>query len=155
MFQKPMSSAMMTRMFGFCGCCAKVGDATLAEHSAVSSTRKIPLVALILDLLRIRAAGALLHPSHCRRAISCAMQFRPKCRHARPVRIPGDRIPVDESHGVNAEATVGSSSITTLAGGLLPSTVNRTTAGLLPLRAVPFGRRAPAIFDRTRPKKRG
>jgi len=51
---------MMTRMFGFCGCCAKVGDATLAEHSAVSSTRKIPLVVLILDLLRIRAARALL-----------------------------------------------------------------------------------------------
>src|SRR5438874_8880400 len=27
------------------------------------------------------------------------MQFRPKCLHAKPGRIPGDRIPVDESRG--------------------------------------------------------
>src|SRR6184192_2560988 len=56
---------------------------------------------------------------------------------------------------VNAEATVVRSSTTTLAGGSLPSTVNRTMAGLLPLRAVPFGQRASAIFDRTRPKIAG
>ena len=49
MFQYPMSSPMMTRMFGFC-CCADAG-ATIAEASDASNAKRMFLLLFILDLL--------------------------------------------------------------------------------------------------------
>src|SRR6266446_10258040 len=50
-----MSSAMMTRMLGFCGCCAEAG--TIAQASDASAPKQIVLIALTLARLRCEFVG--------------------------------------------------------------------------------------------------